>query len=68
MCTADRIRVRVVPFDLMYRLESTVFWIVSPSSLERARRFGETYRLQLQGRFPPASADVLLVVLFRSED
>jgi hypothetical protein len=30
--------------------ESTVSWLVTPYSLERARRFGRTYHLHLQGR------------------
>jgi hypothetical protein len=45
-------------------MKSTVFGVVTPCSLGRARRFRGTYRLN----FPPDSAGFLLGLLFDRED
>jgi hypothetical protein len=59
--------------------KSTVFWVVTPCSPERARLLGRTYRFYLQGRrvreeskqqlsLPPGSAGFLPCLLFNPED
>jgi hypothetical protein len=64
---------------LAVTMKSTVFWAVTPCSLERDRRFGGTYRLHFQGRrvsqawnqqlrLLPASVIFLFGLLFISED
>jgi hypothetical protein len=52
--------------------KNTVFWVVTPCSSERVRRFGRKYRLYIQGQSesgqPPAFAGFLLGSFFELED
>jgi hypothetical protein len=46
-------------------MKSTIFWDIKPCSpLSVNRRFGETYRLQLQGRFQDLISSWFLAQLF----
>jgi hypothetical protein len=36
--------------QILYELKNTVLWVIMPCSSEKARRFGGTYSLHLQGR------------------
>jgi hypothetical protein len=38
-----------VAMQLFCKIKSTIFWFISPSSLDGAERFERAYYLQLQG-------------------